>query len=95
MVAITTFSSRTRAMTRYNFRRFSRQMHLYKALFLLHTSVADTFEFKEILCFLSLNCIGVQIAFIFKLEISLTCLFNCRTIIAAFLLMIFYLTDSK
>ena len=26
-----------------------------KAFFLLHTSVADTFEFKEILCFHSLN----------------------------------------
>ena len=79
MVAITTISSRTRAMTRYNFRRFSTQMHLY-AFFLLHTSVADTFEFKEILCLHSLNCISIQIAFIFKLKASLTCLFNCRTI---------------
>ena len=63
MVAITTISSRTRAMTIFNFRRFSTQMHLYKAFFLLHTSVVNTFEFKEILCFHSLNCIGVQIAF--------------------------------
>ena len=95
MVAITTISSRARTMTRYNFRRCSTQMHLYKAFFLLHTSVADTFEFKEILCLHSLNCIGIQIAFIFKLKASFTCLFNCRTIFPTFLLMIFYFPDSK
>ena len=95
MVAITIISSRTREMTRYNFRRFSTQMHLYKAFFLLHTSVADTFEFKEILCLHSLNCIGIQIAFIFKLNVSLTCLMNCRTIFPTFLLLIFYFPDSK
>ena len=74
-------------MTRYNFRRFSTQIHLYKAFFLLHSSVADTFEFKEILCLHSLNCIGIQIAFIFKLKDSLTFLFDCRTIFPTFLLM--------
>ena len=95
MVAVTTISSRKRAMTRYNFRRFSTQMHLYKAFFLLHTSLADTFEFKEILCFHSLNCIGIQITLIFKLKASLICLFNCRTIFPTFLLMIFYFPDSK
>ena len=96
MVAITIISSRTREMTRYNFRRFSTQMHLlYKAFFLLHTSVADTFEFKEILCLHSLNCVGIQIAFIFKLNVSLTCLLNCRTIFPTFLLLIFYFPDSK
>ena len=65
-----------------------------KAFFFLHTSVADTFEFKEILCFHSLNCIYIQIAFTFKLKVSLTCLFNCRTIFPTFL-MIFYFSDSK
>ena len=86
MVAITTISSWARTMTRYNFRRFSTQMYLYKAFFLLHTSVTDTFEFKEILCLHSLNCIGIQIAFIFKLKASLTCLFDCHTVFPAFLL---------
>ena len=43
-----------------------------KAFFLLCTTVADAFEFKEILCFHSFNCIGIQIAFIFKLKASLT-----------------------
>ena len=66
-----------------------------KAFFLLHTSVVHTFEFKEILCFHSLNCIGIQIAFIFKLKASLTCLFSCRTTSPTFLLEIFYFTDSK
>ena len=87
MVAITTISSRARAMTRYNFRRFSTQIHLYKAFFLLHTSVSDTFEFKEILCLHSLNCISIQIAFIFKLKDSLTFFFDYRTIFPTFLLM--------
>ena len=95
MVAITTISSRARTMTRYNFRRFSTQMHPYKAFLLLHTSVSDIFEFKEILCLHSLNCIGIKIAFIFKLKASFTCLFNCRTIFPTFLLMIFYFPDSK
>ena len=66
-----------------------------KAFFLLHTSVGDTFKFKEILCFHSLNFIGIQIALISKLKVSLTCLFNCHTIFPAFLLMIFYFPDSK
>ena len=65
-----------------------------KTLFLLHTSLADKFEFKEILCFHSLNCIGVQTTFIFKLKASLTCLLNCRTIFPTFLLMIYFF-DSK
>ena len=90
-----TISSRARTMTRYNFRRFSTQMYLYKAFFLLHISVTDTFEFKETLCLHSLNCIGIQIAFIFKLNASLTCLFDCRTIFPTFPLMIFYFPDSK
>ena len=61
-----------------------------KAFFLLHSSVVDIFDFKEILCFHSLNFIGIQIAFIFKLKASLTCLFNCRIIFPTFLLIIFY-----
>ena len=84
----------TRVMTRNKFRRFPTQMHPYKAFFLLDTSVVDTFEFTEILCFHSLNHIGTQIAFIFKLKAPLTCLFNCRTIFPTFYLMIFYLPDS-
>ena len=72
-----------------------RQMRLYKAFVILHSSVTDTFEFKEILCFHSLNCIGIQIAFIFKLKASLTCLLNCRTIFPTFHLMIIYFPDSK
>ena len=60
-----------------------------KAFFLLHTSVENTFEFKEILCFYSLNFIGIQIAF------SLTYLFNCSTIFSTFILIIFYLPGNK
>ena len=66
-----------------------------KVFFLLHTSMADTFEFKEILWFHNLNCIGLQVASIFILKASLTCLFNCHTIFPTFLLMIFYFPDSK
>ena len=66
-----------------------------KAFFLLRTSVADSFDFKQVLCFHSLNCIGIQVAFIFKLKASLTCLFNCCTIFPTFLLMIFCFPDSK
>ena len=50
-----------------------------KAIFLLHASVADTFEFKEILCFHILNCIGIQITLIFKLNAFLTCHINCHS----------------
>ena len=42
-----------------------------KAFFLLHASVVDILEFKEILCFHSLSCMGMQIAFILKLKASL------------------------
>ena len=66
-----------------------------KAFFLLRTRVAESFDLKEVLCFHSLNCIGIQIAFIFKLKASLTCLFNCCTIFPTFLFMIFYFPDSK
>ena len=66
-----------------------------KAFFLLHASVVDILEFKEILCFHSLSCMGIQIAFILKLKASLTCLFNCRTIFSTFLLMISYFPDRK
>ena len=95
MVVITFISSGTRALARYNFRRLSTLMHLYKTFFFLHTSMTDTFEFKEIFCFHSLNCVSIQITFIFKLKASLTCLFNCRTIFFNFPLIILYFPDSK
>ena len=66
-----------------------------KAFFVLHTSVTDTFEFKKILCFHSLNCIDIQIAFIFKLKVSLTYHFNCGTIFRSFLIILIYFPDSK
>ena len=66
-----------------------------KAFFYLHNSVEDSFELKEILCFHSLSCIGIQIALMFKLKVSFACLFNCRTIFPTFLFMIFYFPDSK